>query len=301
MSMYRKLLSTFVAVGLAACSPANSPPAAAPAPREAHPALWKLSDADTTIWLFGTIHVLPAGYKWRHTTIDKAVAESDGLVIEAILDRKEPAKAFALLNKLGVSPGLPPLVERVPQDKRAALTALMEKSTLPKPFLDSLETWAGGLMLMPVLLGDLGLKGGKGVEEVLEEDFKAAGKPIEGLETAELQLRVLDGMSEDAQRQFLVAMVDDKDEKLDFNKMLAAWARGDEKAISKSFDKDIRISPELREALLVQRNARWADWLQARLNKPGTIFVAVGAGHLAGEESVLRMLKAKGLKVERVE
>lgn len=298
--MFRKLLAAFVAAGLTACSAAPSP--AAKPPKEGRPALWKLADEDTTIWLFGTIHVLPPGYKWRDAVIDKAVAQSDGLVIEAILDRTDPSKAMALLARIGMTPGLPPLVDRVPADKKAALAALIARSKVPPRVLDGMDTWSGALMLMPVLLGDLGLAGGIGVEEQLEGDFKAANKPIEGLETAEQQLRVLDGMPEDAQRQFLIAMVDDgTDQKAEFEKMLTAWARGDEKGISASFDKDVRVSPELREALLVRRNAAWTEWLKARLDKPGTVFVAVGAGHLAGNDSVIAMLKAKKLKVQRVQ
>lgn len=302
MTMLRKLFSLFVAIGLAACSPTATPSAHAETPQSGRPALWKLADADTTIWLFGTIHVLPAGYQWRDATIDKALRESDMLVIEALIDRTDPAKAFALLSRLGMTPGLPPLVARVADDKRAALQVLIDRSKLPAPFLNGMETWGGALMLMPVLLSDLGLDGGRGVEEELETEFKTANKPIDALETAEQQLRVLDGLSETAQRQFLTAMVDGGDsQQAEFDAMLAAWARGDEAAIAASFDKDARVSAGLRNALLVKRNTAWTEWLKARLDTPGTIFVAVGAGHLAGDDSVVRMLKAKGLTVERVQ
>ncbi|AGH49230.1 GumN family protein [Sphingomonas sp. MM-1] len=302
MTLISRLLSAVLAITLAACGPAASPPAAARVAQEDHPALWKLADEDTTIYLFGTIHVLPAGYEWRDAAIDAAIDRSDALVIEAVIDRTDPAKAFALLSRLGTTPGLPPLLDRVPADKREQLAALIARSRLPQPFLDGMETWSGALMLMPVLMSDLGLDGGMGVEEQLEARFKADGRPIEGLETAEQQLRVLDGLPEDVQRQFLVAMIDDGTaQKAEFDAMLAAWSRGDEAAIAATFDKDVRVSPELRAALLVRRNAAWADWLKARLDRPGTIFVAVGAGHLAGPDSVVRMLEAKGLKVERVQ
>ena len=302
MTTLRKLFSVFVAIGLAACSPAAAPSAPIETPQTGRPALWKLADADTTIWLFGTIHVLPAGFKWRDAAIDKALRESDTLVIEAVIDRSDPAKTFALLSKLGMTPGLPPLVDRVAVDKRAGLQTLIDRSRLPAQFLNGMETWGGALMLMPVLLGDLGLEGGRGVEEELETEFKAANKPIDALETAEQQLRVLDGLSEPVQRQFLTAMIDDgKNQRQEFDAMLGAWARGDEAGIAASFDKDVSVSPELRDALLVKRNRAWTEWLKARLDKPGMIFVAVGAGHLAGDNSVVRMLKAKGLTVERMQ
>lgn len=305
MTLLRKILLALAGASLTACSPTAAPPATAPSAGAAlrgHPALWKLADADTTIWLFGTIHALPPGYQWRDATIDRALAESDGLVIEAVLDRKDPAKAMALITRLGVTPGLPPLVERVPADKRPALAALIARSKLPARLLDGMETWSGALMLMPVVLGDLGVAGGTGVEEQLEEQFAKAGKPITGLETAEQQLGVLDGLPETAQRDFLGTLADDSgNDRNEFEKMLAAWSRGDEAGIAASFDTELKDSAPLREALLTRRNAAWVEWLKARLEQPGTIFVAVGAGHLAGKQSVVRMLAAQGLKVERVQ
>jgi uncharacterized protein YbaP (TraB family) len=83
--------------------------------------------------------------------------------------------------------------------------------------------------------------------------------------------------------------------------MLTAWETGDVDGIARSFDDETQMSAELREALMKQRNARWSEWLKARLDKPGTVFVAVGAGHLAGSDSVIRLLAARGLKVTRLQ
>jgi hypothetical protein len=97
-------------------------------------------------------------------------------------------------------------------------------------------------------------------------------------------------------------MLDDPEKmRKQFAAMLKAWSAGDVKAIAATFNDDVNVSAELREHLLKRRNARWADWLAKRLEKPGTVFVAVGAGHLAGTESVQAMLKAKGLQTKRVQ
>jgi uncharacterized protein YbaP (TraB family) len=83
--------------------------------------------------------------------------------------------------------------------------------------------------------------------------------------------------------------------------MLNAWTRGDVKAIAKSFNSDLSDAIELRDALLTRRNANWANWVKGRLDQPGTVLVAVGAGHLAGDQSVQTMLQRRGLKVTRVQ
>ena len=62
----------------------------------------------------------------------------------------------------------------------------------------------------------------------------------------------------------------------------------------------VDIAAAESEALVARRNTRWADWVEARMAQPGTVFVAVGAGHLAGKGSVQALLGEKGLTVERV-
>jgi uncharacterized protein YbaP (TraB family) len=291
--------AALAALLLAACAPAGTVSTAVPA--EATPALWKLADADTSIYLFGTIHALPPGYKWRDAKLDAAFKRADTLVLEAVLDH-DPHKASALLMGLGRSAGLPPLIERLPADKRAQLTELITRSKLPTAFLDGMETWAAALMLVGVTLSDLGVGPDDGVERQLETEFTAAGKPIEGLETPAQQLGYFDSLPEAAQREFLLTLLDDPGKaKTEFAEMLAAWSKGDEKGIAATFDDELELSPHLREVLLAKRNAIWTEWLAKRLDKPGAVLVAVGAGHLAGPGSVVALLEAKGFKVERVQ
>ena len=89
--------------------------------------------------------------------------------------------------------------------------------------------------------------------------------------------------------------------KQQFDAMLGAWMSGDVKAIGRTFNAEFQNSPELREALLRRRNANWSYWLERRMAVPGTVFMAVGAGHLAGEDSVVEMLKKRGYRVKRVQ
>jgi uncharacterized protein YbaP (TraB family) len=86
-----------------------------------------------------------------------------------------------------------------------------------------------------------------------------------------------------------------------FNSMLAAWTRGDVAAIARNFNAEMEGSPAMSDLLLKQRNANWTRWIEARLGQPGTLMVAVGAGHLAGAHSVQAMLEKRGLKVTRVQ
>jgi len=290
-----KGLAGLGALASAGCAAAQTTSAQA----QARPALWKVSDADTTVYLFGTIHLLPEGLEWRTPALDQAIARSDGLVMEAVLG-KDPMKQAQALMKLGVSPGLPPLSERVPAEKRAALAAMIKGTGVPAAVLDRMETWAAGLTLLAVSFQKMGLKADAGVESKLAASYQ--GKPVSGLETVEQQLGYFDGLSEESQRAFLVGVLDDPaGAKAEFAAMLDAWRRGDTDAIARTFDSEKVMTPELREVLMTRRNRAWAEWIDKRLDQPGTVLVAVGAGHLAGRQSVQAMLAAKGLKAERVQ
>ena len=273
----------------------------APAAKPARPAMWKLADSDTIVYLFGTIHLLPKGQGWRTAAMDSALAGADELVLEVanVDDMMASAKAMA---KLGMSPGLPPIAERVPEDKRAALRAMIAESGYPEAVFDKLETWAAALPLLGVTFKRLGLDPSLGVEKQIGAPFRESGKIVTGLETVEQQLGYFDTLSEDAQRALLLSVVEDSAEtRTQFKAMLDAWASGDLKGIERTFDDETQMSPELKAALMSRRNAAWADWLAKRMEKPGTVFVAVGAGHLAGADSVQKMLKKKGLKAKRVQ
>jgi len=292
--LFRRLFASFTAL-LALGSAAE-----ARAPQQAKPALWAVTDADTTIYLFGTIHLLPSDLKWRTARFDEAVTNSRELVVETIVDEKNPSKLMAAMASIGLAKGLPPLVDRVPAAKRAKLQAAIKKSGVPETAYNAMKTWMAAFLLLSNQFRDMGLSGG--VEGVLRDDFTAKNKPIGELETNVEQLSFFDRLPEAAQRNLLEgALEDNTTVKRDFGGMLDAWARGDVKGIARTFDKDLSGSPELRDSLIRQRNSNWSKWIEKRMAQPGEVLIAVGAGHLAGPNSVLEMLEKDGYKIKRVE
>ena len=286
--------------GIAALGSCAAP--AREAPQVAKPALWQVSDADTTIYLFGTIHLLPQNYAWRSPAFNKAVANSHDLVVETVVDLKNPQQYQALVQRLGFSEGLPPLLERVPAELRPKLAEAIKQSPIPAPFFDHMETWFAGLTLLQVKFAQMGLAGSEGVEETLKNQFATAKKPIGELETNAEQLGYFDALPEDAQRELLKGAIEDPATMREqFGDMLDSWARGDLAGIAKTFDADMAEVPAMRDALIVRRNATWSQWVKQRMETPGTTMVAVGAGHLAGAESVISMLQKDGYKVHRIQ
>jgi uncharacterized protein YbaP (TraB family) len=297
MNLLRRGLTMLGIAALAGCATIPEPAIA-----RARPALWQVSDRDTTVYLFGTIHLLPKDYAWRTPAFEKAVAGSQSLVVETIVDSKNPQALAAEMARLGFRPGLPPLAARVPPGKRALLEAAITKTGVPRSAFDRMETWAAAFVLLGTQFKDLGLSGDAGVETVLRSSFAEAGKTIGQLETNSEQLSLFDRLPESAQLSLLEGAIDAPTEmRGQFQDMLGAWTRGDVARIGATFNEDLAGSPELREALLRRRNVNWTRWIQRRMAAPGSVLVAVGAGHLAGSDSVVSMLQRDGYRVRRIQ
>ncbi|MCA3254043.1 MAG: TraB/GumN family protein [Alphaproteobacteria bacterium] len=267
-------------------------------PAAAAPALWKVADPDTTIWLYGTVHLLPKGEPGLQGAAKTAFDTSDTLALEVLLP-SDPQVAARAMFRRGLSSNLPPVVDRVPTGKRPALTAALKSAAIPDVVLPSMETWLVALTLSTAQLAKMQLDAGEGVEARLRA--AARGKRLVGLETLDEQLALFDGLPEADQRELLTATVDELPAmQAEVGQMLDAWRKGDVDRLAAEMNEGLDATPGLRKTLLSDRNARWAQWIKTRMATPGSVFVAVGAGHLAGPDSVQAMLAKHGLKAERV-
>jgi uncharacterized protein YbaP (TraB family) len=299
-----------------ACSPALAGPldkdssrkdgpvaaAAAAAQPEPRPALWLLADDDTKIYMFGTIHVLPPGFRWRSAALDKAVGEASELVVETY----EPPGAAEVEPAGFFADHAPPILDRVPKDKRAPLAAAIEASGLPIDYFDRMHSWAAAMTLgIAQMLGEYGVEDpaeAPGVEDVLEEAFRGAGKPISSVEDGDAVFAALSALPEPVQTQLLIEAIEPVPADAPAAPAGAAeleWVAGHDGAMS--LEGEAGFPPALFDVLVRRRNAAWTEWLEARLKTPGTLLFAVGAGHLAGRESVQAMLARRGLRVKRVD
>jgi uncharacterized protein YbaP (TraB family) len=145
----------------------------------------------------------------------------------------------------------------------------------------------------------MGMLPDAGVEERLEA--AAGGKPRDGLETVQFQLTLFDNLPQEAQIAYLASVIRSYDRiGQQTEKMVSAWGKGDAEAIAAAMNPEMD-APEVLAALLTNRNKAWAAWIERRLEQPGTVFIAVGAGHLAGPDSVQRHLAREGIATERVQ
>lgn len=262
------------------------------------PALWKVADADTTIYLFGTVHVLPEGIEWYDDTIATALTGSDMIVTEIPMDPASEAAMAQLAQSKGTLPAGTTLRSLLTPEQKATYEAAVTKLGAPAEAFDPLKPWMVGLTMSLIPLMQQGYTPGAGVEKVLLS--KVGDKPQGALETAEFQIGIFDGMDQAAQITFMMEAIEGMDETAPMlNRMVAEWAEGDADELAAIMNEGM-TDPAVADALLYSRNANWAGWIDARLYEPGTVFVAVGAGHLAGSQSVQDYLAQKGIAVSRV-
>ena len=262
------------------------------------PALWKVADADTTIYLFGTVHVLPKEIEWYDATIAKALEGSDILVTEIPMDSSSEAAMQQLTMTKGMLPAGTTLRSLLTAEQTTQYTAALAKLGAPPEAFDPLKPWLAALTFTIVPLMQSGYDPNSGVEKVLLA--KVGDKPKGALETAEFQLGIFDSMPQDAQVTFMMEAATEMDKaKPMLDRMVAEWAKGDADQLAAVMNEGMD-DPKVAEALLYSRNANWAEWIDTRLDQPGTVFIAVGAGHLAGAKSVQDVLAQKGIEVTRV-
>ena len=299
-----------------ACAQAPTPPApaanqAAPAQaaarpplpghdQDADPALWVVRDADTTIYLFGTFHMLD-GRTWFNDEVKTAFDASGELVLEARLPEDQTQLAMMVMQYATDQQGRT-IASRLTPAQNAALNQRLSALGVPTGAFDRFEPWFVAMTMTALSAQQLGISGDNGPETILTRAARTRAIPINELEGMEHQIRMLDGMPEPLQIAALNDTVEEVGEIGDkLGPMLQAWSTGNVDGLAALTDEVEDDNDRIvHRMLFTDRNAAWAGWIQQRLARPGTVFIAVGAGHLAGNDSVQAALRARGIQSARV-
>ncbi|HKP02529.1 MAG TPA: TraB/GumN family protein [Chthoniobacterales bacterium] len=265
---------------------------------KADPAMWVIRDADSTIYLIGTLHLLKRDAEWNAEKVKKTVHESTELWLETTDD--DNAALQLLLIKLGLDPEHP-LSTKLNEDQKKKLAELATRYGISPTQLEPLRPWLAGVSLAMSPIQKAGYDPKAGVESVLTTQATAEADKIHGFETAEEQLHLLADLSEEEQLQFFVGTLDDLEKGLELVDQLAkAWIDGDLETIDRLSVADIKAqAPTVYDKLLVRRNKAWAEKIEQMLKGSGVQQIAVGAGHLVGRDSLQVQLAKRGIKVEK--
>lgn len=268
-------------------------------PAAAEPALWKVQGQKATIYLFGTVHVLKPDVVWRSAKIDAAITQSDTLWLE-VPDADDPATMQPLVVRYGLDPAHP-LSGKLDARTKARFDAFLATLGASPAQLDPLRPWMAGVMLSVLPLVKAGYDPNSGVEHVIKGEMHGAGKPVAGFETAEQQIHYLADWPPGGELDFFKSSLDDGEKSVSMiDDLVAAWSAGDETRLEALLNGELRDKyPDLYKRLLVERNLRFASRIADLAKGEGVLFVAVGAGHLVGADSVQADLAKLGITAVR--
>jgi len=276
----------------------------AAAPASAEPAMWVIKDADSTLYLFGTMHLGREDVVTTSKTVTDALAASQELWVEVDLPEDQAAlqaQLQPLILQLGVDPARP-LSSKLTPDENKRLAAALTKLGAQPAMLEPMKPWLAGLTLATLQFQAAGYDPNKGAESLLSKVARARKTPISSFETVEQQIRFLAGMTPEEELQSFRESLDQLEQGTELVKaMEAEWASGDAEGLWRLVGEEMkREQPAAYKALLVDRNRAWADRIAEELKESGTDFVAVGALHLVGHDSVQAILAEKGVRAVRV-
>lgn len=268
------------------------------------PAMWVLSDRDSTIYLFGSVHILRPSTKWFSGAIKDAFDGSDMLVMETNTDTPAgDAEAARLVRHYGRFPVGRTLLDYTEEEDEPALKRLAEELDMPFDEMVMFKPWLLTESLSGENVGTDRFKRSYGVEGVLTKHAVEASKSFGYLESPDDQISVISRGSVSEQLDELLTTFETREDRPELlDTMVAEWVDGDVDGLGLIVAQPgLWGSDAYHEAILANRNRNWIPKLKIILGIPGDTFVAVGAAHLAGPDSVVEMLRAEGYEVERVE
>lgn len=287
------LMATCLGLALAA-------PAAAQTRPDLDPAMWVVKDPDTTIYLFGTVHALDGKADWFNDEVRTAFDSSSELVLE-IITPDDPSSVAPLMQKYAVDTSGRTLTSKLAPKHQKLLAERLQALGLPANAFDRFRPFFAAMTVTVLDLNAMGISAATGAEQTLTKAARAKKLTIGEIESVEQQFAMLGALDEAEQLRLLGKALEDTTKSKDtINKLIAAWGKGDSMAVAALMNEGSKDSPALHKLLLVDRNKRWAEWIDQRLDRPGTVFMAVGAGHLAGPDSVQRYLKERRIDAARV-
>ncbi len=265
------------------------------------PAIWSFSDDDTTVYLFGTVHLLKPETEWRSEEIDAAFNAADTVYFEADVQSEAAGlEALQVIGEYGVYKDGGSLSAALDDDEEREVAEAAAMLGVSMSALEPNKPWWAGVQLAQVQIISQGYAPDSGVEVVLSRDAQAQGKAFGYFESVREQLLFFGEMPEEDQIEFLVSGAEqiEEDPRM-LDRLVVDWAEGDVAGIADAMSEPEALGSDLLyERLIVQRNQNWVPKIEALLDEPGVKFVAVGAAHLAGDDSVVAMLRAKGYQIE---
>ncbi len=267
---------------------------------QAAPALWQVSDGDSKIWLFGSVHLLPPDMDWRTKIFDSTLAAADRVYFETDVGDAMQGTILAKALQLGLNPLGTTLSSQLPKKDVAALRAAIADLDLPVGTIQTMQPWLATTTITTAVIAEAGYDPNSGVDIALQRELPPERKAY--FETSEEQLNFLAGAPQDEQVGMLVDTLDTLDALPGLlDDMVDAWAAGTPERMADAFFDDLAGYDAFTQRLIFDRNKTWAEKIDTMLADNAQDLIVVGAGHLMGDGSVVDLLEKSGFRVKRLQ
>ena len=269
----------------------------------ATPALWKVSDADTEVFMLGTFHILPGSIDWRSKDVAAAIDRAEQFWFEIESDTPEfAATAQRVAKEHGSNPEGVTLSGLLEDDGATQLGSILTELSFPPNSLEAMKPWQAFLALESLVAVAEGLEPGTGVDVTILQEARARGRTVSFFETTEEQLAQFTDLPPETALALLKSTINAwSEQRRVLPALIKAWGDGDINQVDQYMNDRLRtVSPETYKKLVTDRNKRWSAKIATMLEQPGVIMIAVGATHFAGDHSIPALLEGAGLTVERV-
>lgn len=263
------------------------------------PPMWVVSDADSEVTLYPTLHILPPETVWKSEALTDRLNDAEEVWFEILPGSESDPALQQMMMGLGLNPGSS-LSTELTEAEVTALKSAIEPLGMPFQVVDQMRPWVVSTFVGMAALTNAGFDLDAGVEKQLVP--MSQGKTIRALETAEEQMKMLASFSNDVQIKMLKESLTNLDDSVDdLTELVDDWAKGDVEDLEKDLLEEMKHdNPDVFEALFTRRNQNWADQIETEMKGSGTDFIAVGAGHLVGQVGVPAILRARGYAVNRL-
>lgn len=267
-----------------------------------HPVtLWEVSGSNNSVYLLGSIHLLRKEDYPLPNALNAAYDEAEVLIMEIDMDDLDPVAAQTALTQYGMLHDNQTLQGLMGADMYAQAQAAAMAIDIPLDMLTKTDPWYAAMTIEIMMLSRLGFNPNLGIETHMMSKAGADGKPIEGFETMEEQILLLDGMSLPAQREMLLSTLVESAELGEImDDLISAWRRGDTEYLKVNMLDEIAKHEELNKTLVTDRNTRWVAQIEPLLDDKEDYLIIVGALHLIGQDGVPNQLSRQGYSVHQL-
>lgn len=263
--------------------------------------VWAIRGAHNTVYLAGSVHLLPEADAALPPAFARAYAGSARLVMEIDLGKLDPSETLGQLLEHGVLPAGTSLREVAGAARYARASAAAAALGLPAASLDHEAPWMVALQLTELEYAHLGFDPEHGVEQQLLRRARTDHKSTAGLESLSDEMGVFEALTPQAQLRLLDMVLEDLDDSADETRaVLTAWRRGDAAQLATLLATEYRSFPALYDALVMDRNRHWLPEIERLLRSDENCLVVVGALHLVGKGGLLEALRREGFAIDQL-